>query len=189
MKPSGPRLAQGVTLLELIFTLGIIVILLTIGIPAMTGFVGNIRLLAQANLLVADILHARSEAATRGRRTTLCASANVESAAEPTCATGTAAWTTGRIVFVDMNGNGQRNVTADAATHDVLLRKSSALEAGATLTATGFADTAHVSFSPFGGLLPTTAGSLTLCSPVMASGYQVAIAATGQPLSSKVACR
>lgn len=188
MKPSWPGLAQGITLLELLITLSIIAILLTIGVPSMSSFVNNIRLLTQTNLLVADILQARNEAASRGRRTTMCASANVDSAAEPTCATSTPSWTTGRIVFVDMNGNGQRNVTADATTNDVLLKKSSALEAGATLAASDFADTTHISFSPFGGLVPTMSGGFTLCSPALSGGYRVAIAATGQPLSGKVAC-
>jgi type IV fimbrial biogenesis protein FimT len=170
-------------LIELLVTLSIIVILLTIALPAMAEFVANIRLLTQANLLVGDILQARSEAATRGRRAVLCASTTVANA-EPVCASGTASWTSGRIVFIDRNRNNQRDVGQEE-----LLRKSAALESGATLTAANFGDTAHISFSPFGGLEPTTAGSFTLCSGVMASGYRVSIPATGQPQSAKVSCQ
>ena len=193
MNFTGKLIQEGMTLLELMITLTLMGILLSIGVPAMLKFGANIRLVTQANDLVADIVYSRNEAATRGRRVSMCVSQNVKSSDtgtnRSTCAAnGTSAWATGRIIFVDMNGNGIRDVTNNAATHDLLLKKVFALPAGYSLTVTGFADTAHLTFSTFGGLTPTTAGSFKVCSTANSAGYRIAVAATGQPLSTKVNC-
>ncbi len=193
MNFTGKFIQEGMTMLELMITLTVMGILLSIGVPAMLKFAANIRLVTQANDLVADIVYSRNEAATRGRRVSMCVSQNVQSAESATnrstCAeNGTTAWATGRILFVDMDGDGVRDVTNSAATHDLLLKKAFALPTGYSLTVTEFTDTAHLTFSTFGGLTPLTKGSFKLCSTSSASGYSVTVAATGQPLSTKVNC-
>lgn len=180
--------AEGFTIIELMVTVSVIAIMLTIGIPSMTKFVANIRQVSQTNDIVSDIVYARNEAATRSRRVSMCVSQNADDAT-PTCAaSGTSAWATGRIIFVDMDGDGVRDITNDANTNDILLKKASALPSSSTLTVAGFADTAHLTFSTFGGLTPSTAGSFKACSSLNAKGYRIAVAATGQPLSTKVNC-
>jgi len=182
-------LTHGMTLLELMITISVMAILIAVGVPSMVKFIANIRLVTEANNLVADIVYARNEAATRGRRVSLCVSQNVDSATDPTCAaSGTSAWQTGRIVFVDMDGDGVREITTSVTTNDVLLKKYSAIATGNSLTVSGFADTAHLTFSTFGGLTPSTAGSIKACSSSNSTGYRISLAATGQPLSTKVAC-
>ena len=173
----------GLTLLELMITISVLAIVTAISVPAMTKFIANLRQVTQANNFIADIVYARNEAATRGVRVTLCASQNVDTAANPTCAaTGTTAWETGRIIFVDSNGNGVKT------SGESLLKKSSGLPTGYSLTASGFSDPSYLTFSTYGGLTPSTAGSFKVCSTSITSGYRIAVAATGQPLSTQVTC-
>jgi len=195
MNMTGKIAARGMTILELMTTLAVAAILVTIGVPSMTKFFANMRLVTQTNDLIEDIVHARNEAATRGRRVALCASQTVQTVEtasnRSTCAaTGTTAWATGRIVFVDMDGDGVREVTTNAATNDVLLKKTFALSTGYSLTASDFADNAHLVFSTFGGLTPIAAGagSFKLCYSGSANGYRVTVPLTGQPQSTEVAC-
>jgi type IV fimbrial biogenesis protein FimT len=58
---------RGFTLLELMVTVAVLSILLTLGVPAFGDLVRNNRIATQANQLVAAINIARSEAVKRGR--------------------------------------------------------------------------------------------------------------------------
>lgn len=117
----GGHKLQGFTLIELIVTLVIAAILLALAAPNMRTFVSDQRLSTQTNELVADLNFARSEAVTRSVRITVCKSNDVT-----TCDTNTGtAWTMGRIIFVDADGNGQR------ATTEELLRVRESLAAAA----------------------------------------------------------
>jgi len=58
---------RGFTLLELMVTVAVLSILLTMGVPAFGDLVRNNRITAQANQLVSAINIARSEAVKRGR--------------------------------------------------------------------------------------------------------------------------
>ncbi len=184
MNSNGRITAQGLTILELMVTVSVMVILVTVAIPNMLRFVANTQQVTQVNNLIADIVYARNEAATRGMKVSICVSQNVATAS-PTCAAlGTTAWQTGRIIFVDANGDGVMNT----ANNDILLQKTPALPTDSTLTATGFTNTSHITMGTFGGLTPSTAGSFKACSTTSASGYSIAVPATGQPLSTKVNC-
>ena len=207
MNMTGKIGAHGMTILELMTTLAVAAILVTIGVPSMTKFFANMRLVTMTNDLIEDIVHARNEAATRGRRVALCASQTVQAvetaSGRSTCAaTGTTAWATGRIVFVDMDGDGVRDVTTNAATNDVLLKKTFALPTGYSLTASGFTDNAHLVFSTFGRKLEiaglpssttnsfntSTTGSFKLCYSGSANGYLVSVNFAGRPISTPVPC-
>ncbi len=96
----------GFTLIELIVALSIAAILLTLAAPSMSSFILSQRLSGQVNDLIADLNLARSEAIKRGVSVTICKSAN-PTAASPACNTTTGdAWTTGRVIFVDLDGDG-----------------------------------------------------------------------------------
>lgn len=173
----GRMAASGFTLIELMVTVSVMAILLGLAAPSFRDFIINNRLTAQINDLVADISLARSEAASRGVRVTLCASADLSA-----CSSSGDAWQGGRIVFVDTNANGTRETT------EQILKTTEAVGGSRTLIATGFPKTYSVSFRPYGGLLPATGGSFKLCDPAVGTGRAVVVAATGRPSASKVAC-
>ena len=88
----------GFTLPELLITLAIVGILLTVGVPSLKTFMQGNQLIASTNELISALHVARSEAIKRNIRVSICESSDGE-----TCAT-TGSWKSGWIVFVDGNG-------------------------------------------------------------------------------------
>ncbi|TXG79126.1 MAG: prepilin-type N-terminal cleavage/methylation domain-containing protein [Thermomicrobiales bacterium] len=170
-------LSAGFTLIEMMVAIAMLAVLLGIAVPDLRNYLINSRLTAQINELVADISLARSEAATRSARITVCTSADLE-----TCSGEGDAWEGGRIVFVDTNANGDREAT------EQILKTTSSLGGSRTLIASGFSNTNSISFRPYGGLQPATGGSFLLCDPATDTGRSVVVAATGRPIASKVTC-
>lgn len=95
------RPQSGFTLYELLITLLIVGVILTLGIPNLSEFTANSRLTAAANDLHASFQLARSEAARAKTNITICASANPFAAAADCGGT----WNQGFIVFLDDNGD------------------------------------------------------------------------------------
>ncbi len=93
------RQGRGLTLIELLVALAVLVILLTVAVPGMRNFIKNNRISAAANGIATSMALARSEAVRRGRPVTVCASAG------GTACDG-AAWADGWIVFVDQGTPG-----------------------------------------------------------------------------------
>lgn len=173
----GALAASGFTMIELMVTVAVMAIILALAAPNFRDFIINNRLTAQINDLVADISFARSEAASRGARVTLCVSADLS------FCTGTGdAWQGGRIVFIDTNANGTREPA------EQILKTTESVGGSRTLVASGFPNTYFLSFRPYGGLLPATGGTFKLCDPAVGTGRTVVVAATGRPSASKVAC-
>ena len=96
MKPNG------FTLMELMVTVAIAAIVMTIGIPSFQDTIRENRLTANTNTFVSSLNLARSEAIKSGRRVVMCISAG------STCATS-GGYDQGWIVFRDTNGDGQPN--------------------------------------------------------------------------------
>ncbi|MBL1278394.1 MAG: GspH/FimT family pseudopilin [Ectothiorhodospiraceae bacterium] len=119
----------GFTLIELMITMSIAAILLTVAVPSFNTTIANNRLATHTNSLVTDLNVARSEAVKRGTTVVLCSSSNPNAAA-PTCIGSGNIWTSGWIVFV--NGTGDTDASQFAAATDTLLKVSS----GATGTTT-----------------------------------------------------
>jgi type IV fimbrial biogenesis protein FimT len=91
------RPQSGFTLYELLITVLIVGVVLTLGIPNLTEFTRNSRITATANDLHASFMMARSESARAKTNITICASADGAACG------GT--WDQGYIVFVDLDGN------------------------------------------------------------------------------------
>jgi len=90
---------SGFTLLELLITLSIVAIIVTIGVPNFRGVIMDNRMVSQSNQFVRSVNLARSTAVRHQRNATICVSANYD-AAVPTCAASTD-WSNGWIVWVD----------------------------------------------------------------------------------------
>jgi type IV fimbrial biogenesis protein FimT len=125
--PTDPASAAGFTLLELLITMAVAVILLTIAIPSFRYVTNANRISAEVNGLVGDLQFARAEAVKEGRYVSVCASSDKQ-----TCS-GSTAWESGWIVFV--NASNSSAVTTGVAESPVL-RVQSAFSSTDTFNST-----------------------------------------------------
>lgn len=116
---------NGFTLYELMITLLIVGVVLTLGMPNLTAFSQNSRITTSANDLHAAFQVARSEAARAKSTITICASNNSMS----TAADCQGDWEDGFIVFVDSNGD-----IARAGANETVLRAHPPVAKGVSLT-------------------------------------------------------
>jgi type IV fimbrial biogenesis protein FimT len=143
------RFARGFTMIEMLMTLAIAAILMTLAIPSFRNFLLNSRMVAQTNEFVLALASAKSEAVKRGVRVSVCSRAS-----NTACAASTT-WDGGWLVFVDNNGDG----TVNGA--DVVLQVRAPLEGGNTLRAGAYQ---FVTFQSTGFLPAGTASdTLRLC--------------------------
>lgn len=119
---------NGLTLVELMITLIVVAIALTLAVPGFSNFIRDNRATSQANEFLVSLTFARSEAIKRGRPVAVCASSD-----EANCS-GSNDWDAGWIVFTDDEGS-----VGDLDGADELLRAHESL-AAATLTADGGSD-------------------------------------------------
>ena len=112
--------------------------------PSFLETVRNNRLIAQNNEFVGALNFARSEALKRGDSVSMCASAD-----QATCS-GATDWSTGWIVFNDLNGNGDLDA-GDGL--DPLLQAWAAAPPEFTLNST---TRSFVRYSPTGTVLPVS---------------------------------
>lgn len=96
------RWHHGLTLIELLTTLALAVILLTLGVPAFNDLMARHRVTTAVNGLFSDFQSARSEALKRGVRVALCTGGEVDSGFA--CSAGD--WHAGYLVFTDDDGDG-----------------------------------------------------------------------------------
>ena len=138
--------SAGFTLIELMVTIAIVGILVSIAIPSFHTTITSSRLTGYANDLVGALNLARSEAVKRGIQVTV---RNNGAATH---------WENGWNVFVDINGN-ETNDAADTAcstsangspTEDCLLKTYPALVAGYTITTGGSTYQNYAAFLPSG---------------------------------------
>ena len=116
---------SGFTLYELLITVLVIGVILTIGIPNMSEFTQNSRLTSTSNDLLSSFQLARSEAARSRGNITICASPD-PLGANPNCGGD---FSTGWIIFIDTNGDINR-----AGPGENVLRAHPAPPSGVTVT-------------------------------------------------------
>jgi len=151
------RHSNGFTLLELMVTLVIATLLVTVAIPSFIGLIKKNRISTYTNNLVTSLALARSEAVKRGTQISLCASNNGLNCTNTSFQQG---W----IVFSDQNVAG----TVDGT--DTVLRVQEAAT-GLSFTITG---NALVQYHPSGILVARTS----------IEGYEWLTEATPAPLYS-----
>lgn len=98
------KIQAGFTLIELIVSMAIAAIVLSVGVPTFRGVMLDGGMASNANRFVASINLARSSAVRHQRDATICASADYN-AATPTCGGGND-WSNGWIVYVDKDRDG-----------------------------------------------------------------------------------
>ncbi|AYC35142.1 pilus assembly protein FimT [Pseudomonas cavernae] len=140
------RHAYGFTLVELLTSLGILTLLVTVGVPGAQQFMGNQQLVSASNTLATNLTLARSESIKR-RQPVLVDNADGD-------------WASGWRVFVDLNNNGQLDEG------EPLLRQEQPLPKG--VIAKGNSPVRrYIRYTPLGNakLLGGAfqAGTLTLC--------------------------
>jgi type IV fimbrial biogenesis protein FimT len=101
------HLRPGFSLIETMIALAISTLLLATAMPGFEAVVSTSRINSAAGELSAALHLARNEAIRSNRGTVFCRSADLS-----TCADGAGAWA-GWIVFVDGNGNGQREAAEE----------------------------------------------------------------------------
>ena len=166
---------SGFTLIELMVTLAVAAIILSVGVPSFRAVIMDNRLVSQANQLVTSIKIARSAAVRYQRNATVCASANFD-ATVPSCSASTD-WSNGWIVWVDKD----RDAATDA--NEVIsvfgpIHDASTLTSGApafTYDARGFG--------------VTGAADMTLCdSRTAETGRRIRVNTVGRTNVSRQGC-
>ena len=146
----------GFTLVELMITLAVAAILLTVGIPSFRDFIMNNRLVSQANEFAAAINLARSAAIKQQRNAYITSTAGTN-------------WANGWTVWVDNNSSNAQDASE-------VLRVTQAFNANNTFTSTG---KTQFRYSPSG--LVDGADTLTLCDNRTGErGRQISVSAAGR---------
>ncbi len=168
---------NGFTLVELMITLAVVAILLTVGIPNFRDFIYDNRLTTQANKFVADTALARSAAVKYQRDAQICVSTSYNTAT-PACTGGTD-WGTGWIVWVDKD----RDNTVDAA-DDEVIRVAEPVAGSTTFTSAARTEFTYNSR----GFINAT-DTLSLCdSRTAETGRDITIRPSGHLNISQPAC-
>lgn len=144
---------RGLTLVELMVTLVVVGIALSVGVPTFRGTIERNQLVSKANSFLSTLTIARSEAVKRGKVMTVCKSSDGTS-----CNDAAAGYEVGWIAFVDEDGDGVRDA------EDELVKREYPFDPGYTLRGTavnGIDDS--ISYRPSGRSSATGEGSVVLC--------------------------
>jgi type IV fimbrial biogenesis protein FimT len=169
------KTSKGFTLVELLVTLLVATLLLTLGVPAMRDFVLDGRVVAVTNDFVTSINVARATAIKQQRNAEICVSTTWNNS-PPTCTGGTN-WTDGWVVWVDQNAD----TVLDA---NEVLRVSETQTGGTTLV--GAASTLF-QYGPTGFV--NAGDTVDICDGRAGeTGRRVTVAATGRVNMRRIVC-
>ncbi|MBV1914485.1 MAG: GspH/FimT family pseudopilin [Pseudomonadales bacterium] len=142
---------QGFTLIELMVTVAVAIILLTVGVPSLLYMISSSAITGNVDALNGDLALARSEAIVEKTTATVCKSADLLDC------DSAVSWSDGWIVFTDVDGD--QAVDGE----DTIIRVHEALSAQVTLKYddASVAD-AYLQYS-YKGDLESSAGTFTFC--------------------------
>jgi type IV fimbrial biogenesis protein FimT len=161
------RQNKGFTLIELVVTIAIGAIVLTVGIPSFQTVILNNRLVTQTNTFIGALTLARTEAIKNGANTSICISNNGSSC------TGGTNWGEGWIVFSDLNGDGAVNGNDNIWLFNGALKGSNTLYYNTSINA--------ITFNARGLPAGFQNGTFSLCDTRGADfGRFIAVARTGR---------
>lgn len=148
-----PRAHAGFTLVELMVTVVVAAILLSLAVPSFHGTLIRNRLATATNEFMGAINYARSEAIKRRGSITLC-----KSSTGIGCTMTGSEWEHGWIAFVDRDPYGSRD------SDETLLRVWSALPSGYTLRTSSSNFTNHLRYNALGAVANSSVGgTFALC--------------------------
>lgn len=168
---------RGFSLIELMVTVAVGAILLTVGVPSFQTFIQDSRLTTQSHDLRTALNYARTEAVRRAESVSVCRSND-----QASCSGN---WENGWIIFTDDDKDG----SVDAADGDTLLRVSSGLEGSNTLRFSNAAN--YLGYDGEGFLYSNRTGTFTLCDARGAGdarGLEVAITGRARSVTGGLAC-
>ncbi len=170
------RACSGLGAIELVVTLSILAILLTLAAPRMSQTLERQRLTGTTHSLLNALHQARSEAVKRNHRVTLCPSQDGEWCRED------GEWSEGWILFADTGSTGQRQPDDELIAYQ-------ALATGASITPNQPVEH-YVSYVARGTTRRTSGalqmGSLWVC--VEGRGRRVIVSSVGRPRSEPASC-
>lgn len=155
---------DGVTLIEAMVVVAVLAIALSIGVPALQGFVASNRLRSTTLELRNALQYARAEAIRNNTRVTVC-----KANATATDCNNAGAWSDGWIIFVDRTPGSVPAVNT-GSTPDTILRVQPPLPPGIVIQGNGGSNgpATYVSFRPDGSARQLNgaflAGTLRVCS-------------------------
>jgi type IV fimbrial biogenesis protein FimT len=130
-----PR-SRGFTLVEMMITIAVMALVLSLAVPSFTNMIRNNRLASGSNELISALTYARSEAVKRRLNVSVCVRDG------EACSTDVNNWGQGWLIFTDdLAPSGQLDAPGDA-----LLLSSDPSNSGVQITA----NAASVTFSPLG---------------------------------------
>jgi type IV fimbrial biogenesis protein FimT len=180
---------DGFTLIEMLVTMVVAIVLVSLGVPAFKSITANSRAAGQVNTLVTALNLARGEAVTRSVPVTIC-KLNVNGDPTVVACEDTASetdWSTGWLVFDDPNQDG---VLDDPAAE--LIRVWGAPSGNPAILAVDGDDNGltFLRFDPLGAKTPQILATLTITNPDC-TGNQVrvvSVSVTGQITNTRAAC-
>ena len=167
------EITSGFTFVEVLITLTVFGIMLSVGVPLLLTFVEDAQLKSDTNDMFASLFIARSEAVTRNTTVSLCKT----SQNAPEDCDSSESWQSGWIAFVDRDSDGVR----DAG--ETVLNVYTGMKENSAVSSTNFGNS--ISYLPSG--YTSTNGSINICVNNNIA-QDIFINATGRPRVSVSAC-
>ncbi|NIR31862.1 MAG: prepilin-type N-terminal cleavage/methylation domain-containing protein [Gammaproteobacteria bacterium] len=177
------RTQCGFTLFELVITVTVGAILVTLAVPSFNTMIQNNRLTSQINEFVTTLHAARSEAVKRNQTVIVCATD--DPGADPLACTADADWETGWIVFSDADSDGMPSASADECNTgaDCVVAVHAGIAGNNTLRGEPAAVADSIAYQASG--LSDDSGTFVLCDPRGAPHAKaIVVSTTGRPRTS-----